>query len=104
MSQKLMKNMMRWYVDDNLVRDLRTTYMMREEDTTERSAVVVGITCPALVKKKLMVRWVCMFMFFCAFSKSKDQGPIWWMFLMTTHTTTRRSSSRKVTCYKTIPF
>ena len=44
MSQKLMKNMMRWYGDDNLTVDLTMNSMMRREDMALAMQLVTART------------------------------------------------------------
>ena len=49
MSQKLMKNMMRWYGDANLTVDLTMNSMMRREDMALATQLVTARTCAELV-------------------------------------------------------
>jgi hypothetical protein len=49
-SQKLKKNMIRWYVVESLLPDRSTKQMTAEDEMSDTRADIVGTICPALVK------------------------------------------------------
>ena len=49
-SQKLMKNMIRWYVVDSLLSDLSIMYIIKHEDTADKLPVRLAVKLAFPVK------------------------------------------------------